>query len=300
MRVAVTGSTGMIGRALGDALRAGGHAMVPLVRREAGPGEVSWDPARGTVDTAGLAGVDAVVHLAGAGIGDRRWTTARRAEIVRSRVDSTALLARTLAAAKPRPSVLVCASAVGVYGDRGDEVLTEESPLGHGFLAELCRDWEAAAGPAADAGVRVINLRSGIVLSAAGGALARQLPLFRAGLGGRLGSGRQWTSWVSIDDEVRAICFALEHPALVGPVNVTSPAPVTNRDFTAALGRALRRPAVVAVPAAALSVALGRQLAHEMVLASQRAVPTALQRASFEFAHPQLDDALSAVLHRHP
>ncbi len=299
MQVAVTGSSGLIGSALCRALRHSGHGVVPIVPRPAETGEISWDPRRGTIEAAGLAGVDAVVHLAGAGIGDRRWTATRRAEVVRSRVDTTALLARTLPALDRRPAVLVSASAVGVYGDRGDELLTEDSPPVAGFLAELCRDWEAAAGPVTAAGIRLVTVRSGIVLSPAGGALERQLPLFRLGLGGRLGSGRQWTSWVSIDDEVRAILFALRHAELSGPVNVTAPAPVTNSQFTAALGRALRRPAILPVPAAALTVVLGRALATEMILASHRVLPTVLEAAGFRFAQPELAGALDSLVSGH-
>ena len=296
MRVAVSGSSGLIGTALKVALQAGGHEVVPLVRRAAGPGEAQWDPVGGTIDAAALFDVDAVVHLAGTGIGDRRLGPARRATVRRSRVDSTTLLARTMAALDPRPRALVSASAVGYYGDRGDEVLTEDSPGGHGFVSELCRDWEAAAEPARVAGIRVVVLRTGIVLARHGGALKKQLTLFRAGLGGRMGDGRQWTSWVTLHDAVRALLFSLGHESLQGPVNVTAPTPVTNREFTATLGRALRRPALMAVPRAALVVALGRTLATEVVLASQRAVPRALEDAGFAFDHPTLDRALAAVL----
>lgn len=298
MRVAVTGSSGMIGSALCTALRLAGHEVVPVVRRPAGTGEASWDPGAGELEADALAGIDAAVHLAGVGIGDRRWTSARRALLVRSRVESTAVLARALSRLDPPPAVLVSASAVGVYGDRGDEVLTEQSSPGAGFLAQLCRDWEAAAEPVTSAGIRLVTIRSGIVLSAGGGALARQLPLFRLGVGGRLGSGRQWTSWVTIDDEVRAILFALEHATLAGPVNVTAPSPVTNREFTAALAHVLGRPAVLPVPRPALAVALGRRLVDEMVLASQRVVPAALGAAGFSFGHPEIAGALAAVLGR--
>ena len=298
MRVVVSGSSGLVGSALCRALEAGGHEVTRLVRRAPGRGEASWDPGRGTLDAGALHGAEAVVHLAGVGIGDRRWTPARRRAIVSSRVDSTALLARALPTLDPPPRVMVSASAVGFYGDRGDEVLSEQSEPGAGFLAELCRDWEAAARPVAEAGIRLVRLRSGIVLSATGGALARQLPLFRLGLGGRLGSGRQWTSWVTLDDEVRAVVHALEHAGVEGPVNVSAPGALTNRDFTAALARALRRPAVLAIPPAALSIVLGRQLVHEMVLASQRVRPTALEASGFAFAHPEIDGALAAVLGR--
>jgi uncharacterized protein len=297
VRVAVTGSTGLIGSELLGALRSAGHDTVRLVRRPpAAEDERHWDPARGILDPSCLAGVDAVVHLAGAGIGERRWTAARRRVLVSSRVDSTALLARAIANMEAPPSVLVCASAIGIYGDRGDEVLTEESAPGTGFLAELCRQWEGAASPAAGAGIRTVHTRSGIVLSARGGALRRQLPLFRLGLGGRLGSGAQWTSWVTLHDEVRALRFALEHDSVSGPVNVTAPAPVTNRDFTAALGRVLHRPAVLAVPAFALRLALGRGVADEAVLASQRVRPAALEEAGFGFDHGEIGPALAALL----
>jgi len=295
MRVVVSGSSGLVGGALLDALAARGDTVVPLVRRAPGPGELRWDPAAGTVDAAGLAGADAVVNLAGAGLGDRRWSAHRRGEIVASRVDATALLARTLAAMPAPPAVLVNASAVGFYGDRGDEELTEDSAPGTGFLAELCRRWEEATAPAAEAGVRVVRLRSGVVLSAAGGALARQLPLFRLGLGGRLGSGRQWLSWISLDDEVGVVLHALDH-GLRGPVNATAPAPVTNRDFTRALGRALGRPAVVAVPAVALRAALGAELAAEMVLAGQRVLPAAVVASGYRFRHASVEGALAAAL----
>jgi len=296
MRVAVSGSTGLIGTALRAALLTAGHEVVPIVRRPAGRGEAHWDPTAGAVDAAALAGVDGVVHLSGAGIGDRRLTAARRRVVRQSRTDSTTLLARTLASLDPRPGVLVSASAVGYYGDRGDEVLTEESPKGEGFVADLCRDWEAAAAPARSAGIRLVTVRMGIALARHGGALKKQLPLFRAGLGGRLGNGRQWTSWITLDDAVRALLFALERDSLEGPVNVTAPAPVTNRNFTAALGRALHRPARVLVPRAALVVALGPVLAGEVALASQRALPRALESAGFTFAHPGIDGALASVL----
>jgi uncharacterized protein (TIGR01777 family) len=260
--------------------------------------ETGWDPAAGTLDPADLAGVDGVVHLAGAGIGDRRWSPARRREIVTSRVRSTEVLARALAAMASPPTVLVNASAVGIYGDRGDEQLTEASALGTGFLAELCRAWEAATEPASAAGVRVVRLRSGVVLAAHGGALARQLPLFRLGVGGRLGSGRQWMSWITLRDESAAILRALDDAALEGPVNAAAPVPVTNRDFTRALGSALHRPVVAAVPRAALTIALGAGVAKEVVLASQRVLPAKLEEIGFSFRDPEIDGALGWVLAR--
>jgi uncharacterized protein len=298
MRVVVSGSSGLIGTALCDALRRRADDVRPLVRRPAHPGEIGWDPVRGILDPDALAGADAVVHLAGAGIGDRRWTAERRRVLAASRVDSTDLLARVLARMSAPPTALVCASAIGIYGDRGDEVLTEASSPGDGFLAGLCRRWEAAAGPAVEAGVRTVFLRSGIVLSPSGGALGRQLPLFRLGLGGRLGSGRQWTSWVSLDDEVGAVLHALDSSAVSGPLNVVSPAPVTNRQLTASLGRALHRPAVMVVPAPVLRLALGRGLTDEALLASQRVSPTRLESAGFGFRHADIDSALAALLRR--
>jgi uncharacterized protein (TIGR01777 family) len=296
VRVAVSGSSGLIGTALCRALVGRGDEVVRLVRRPPGPGEAAWDPAAGRVDEGALAGADAVVNLAGAGIGDRRWTPGRRRELVASRVDATSVLARALAAAGERPRVLVNASAVGVYGDRGDELLDETSAPGSGFLADLCGRWEQATAPAAEAGVRVLCMRSGIVLSAAGGALGRQLPLFRLGLGARLGSGRQWVSWISIQDEVGALLHVLDHDDLHGPVNAVAPGAVTNRQLTAALGRVLRRPAVLAVPAPLLRAALGRELADEALLASQRVRPAVLERSGYRFAHPDLDGALEALL----
>jgi len=296
MRVAVSGASGLIGSALCRALEERGDHVVRLVRGTPRAGEVAWDPGSGAVDRQGLEGVEAAVHLAGAGIGDRRWTPARRALLVSSRVDSTTLLAATLAGLEPQPRVLVNASAVGIYGDRGAEELTEASPAGTGFLAELCRRWEAATAPAAAAGIRTVCLRSGIVLSRSGGALARQMPLFRFGVGGRLGSGRQWVSWISITDEVNVVLHALDNETLSGPVNSVAPHPVTNAEFTSALGRAVHRPAVLAVPAPVLRLALGRELVDEALLASQRALPAALHESGFAFSHPRVDSALAEVV----
>ncbi|MHB8682347.1 MAG: TIGR01777 family oxidoreductase [Acidimicrobiales bacterium] len=294
--MAVTGSSGLIGTALTAGLRARRDEVVPVVRRPAAPGEAFWDPSAGTIEAGALDGVDAVVHLAGAGIGDRRWTPARRQELVRSRVGATGVLVDAIGAMASPPRVLVSASAIGVYGDRGDEVLTEQSGTGSGFLAELCRDWEAAAMAAAGAGVRVAVARSGIVLSPRGGALGRQLPLLRLGIGGRLGLGRQWTSWVSLDDEIAALLHLLDDDSVSGPVNVTSPEPVTNAQYTATLARVLHRPAVLPVPRFALGIVLGRELTAEAVLASQRALPARLEAAGFRFAHPELRGALMAML----
>lgn len=296
MRVVVTGASGLIGSALCQALERRGDDVVRMVRGPARSGEVTWDPGSRALRGGALDRIEAAVHLSGAGIGDRRWTPARRELLVSSRVDSTALLAATLAGLDPPPRVLVNASAVGAYGDRGDEELTEASPTGVGFLADLCRRWEEATAPAVAAGIRTVCLRSGIVLSRAGGALARQLPLFRSGLGGRLGSGRQWVSWISITDEVDAVLGVLDDETLAGAVNSVAPQPVTNAEFTAALGRAVHRPAVLAVPAPALRLALGRELVDEVLLASQRAKPAALERSGFAFSHPDIDTALAAAL----
>jgi uncharacterized protein (TIGR01777 family) len=296
MRVVVTGSTGLIGQALLSTLGAGGHETVTLVRRAGGPGEARWDPAAGRIDAGALAGADAVVHLAGAGIGDRRWTPARRDVILGSRVESTSLLCGALAGLDRPPSVLVSASAIGYYGDRGDEELTETSEPGTGFQAEVCRRWEEATAEAEEAGIRVVHLRSAVVLARTGGALAKQLPLFRAGLGGRLGRGDQWLSWITLRDEVGAIIHALDTPSLSGPLNASAPGPVTNRTFTKELGRALRRPAVLAVPPFALRVALGRDLADELLLGSLKVMPARLLETGYRFRDPDLGAALDGVV----
>lgn len=296
MDVAVTGSHGFIGSAVVPALRRAGHTVRPVVRGRAGPGEVAWDPDAGTVDAAGLEGVDAVLHLAGVGIGDRRWTGAYKDKVRSSRLDGTALLAGALAGLRRPPRVLVSQSAVGYYGDRGDEVLTEDSAPGTGFLAELVQAWEQAAVPAADAGVRVVWTRTGVVQSPAGGALRKQLPLFRLGLGGPLGSGRQWVSWVTLDDVVGAFLHVLDHDDLAGPVNLTAPEPVTAARFAAALGRAVHRPAVVKVPSPALGLALGREMTAEMLTASQRVVPARLEASGYRFRHPEVDAAMAEIL----
>lgn len=300
MRVLLTGSHGLIGDALAGRLAADGHDVVRLVRTAAhgGADAAAWDPRRGTVDTDGVVALgpyDAVVHLAGAGIGDRRWTDARRREILESRVGPTRLVAGLVASLDPVPAVLVSASAVGYYGDRGDEELTEESGPGKGFLADVCRAWEGATAPAADV-TRVAHVRTGIVLSARGGALAKQLGLFRLGLGGRLGHGGQYVSWITLDDEVAAIVRVIEDDRLAGPVNLTAPAPVTNAEFTRALARAVHRPAILAVPRPALAAALGSEMARELLLSSQRVLPARLAAAGHAFAHPDLEGALAAVL----
>ena len=304
MNVVMGGAHGLIGRALAGRLRNDGHRVIRLVRpaghtAPSDPDAVSWDPANGRIDRDALersGPVDAAVNLAGAGIGDRRWTPARRRLIAASRRDSTRLLADALVDLSPRPAVLVSGSAVGIYGDRGDEELTEESGPGSGFLPDVCRAWEAAAVPAADAGIRVVWLRTGLVLAPAGGILTRLLPPFRLGLGARLGTGRQYVSWITLDDEVEAVVRILDDDRLSGPVNATAPGPVTNAELTRALGRALHRPAGLAVPRAALTAVLGRDMADELLLASQRVRPAKLEAVGHLFAHPDIGSALAAVL----
>lgn len=299
MDIAITGSSGLIGRALTAALAAGGHRVVRVLRRDPAPGEdaLRWDPPAGTIDRAALEGIDAVVHLAGAGIGDRRWNEAYKREILESRTRSTALLASTLAGLERKPAVFLSGSAIGIYGDRGDEVLTEASEPGRSFLAGVAVQWEAEAAPAVEAGIRTAFLRTGIVLTPEGGALAKLLPLFRLGLGGRMGSGRQWWSWISLADEVGAIRFLLDAP-VQGPVNLTAPTPVTNAEFTKVLARVLGRPALLPVPAFAPKLLRGPELAQELLFASQRVRPTVLEGAGYGFAHPDLETALRELLGR--
>lgn len=297
MDVAITGSTGLIGTALSRALRDAGHTVRPVVRSEGGPGSVRWDIDAGTVDAPALAGVDAVVHLAGEGIAERRWTDKQKERILRSRVDGTSLIARTVASLDPRPSVLVCASGISVYGDQGDEVLTEASPVGEGFLPEVVVAWEAAADPARAAGIRTVHLRSGVVLDDEGGALAKQLPLFKLGLGGRFGSGRQWLPWISIDDEVGAIVHLLTS-SVAGPVNLTAPEPVTNAEFTTTLAGLLGRPSFVPIPKLGPSLLLGRELTETLLYWSTRAIPAVLEADGYRFAHPSAEEALRDLLQR--
>ncbi len=296
MNIAVTGATGLIGSALVPALRRDGHTVRVLVRRPPRDNfEISWDPGAGMLDPAALTGLDAVVHLAGVGVGDHRWTDSYKRQILDSRVAGTTLLADALAGLDGPPRVLLSASAVGWYGDTDDRVVDESAPPGTGFLAEVTAAWEAATAAAEQAGVRVCHLRSGVVLAARGGALARQLPLFRLGVAGRLGSGRQWLSWLTLADEIAAIGFLLTADAVHGPVNLTSPEPVTNAAFTRALSSTLRRPAILPVPAVALRVVLG-DFADEGVLVSQRVIPQVLTEAGFAFSQPDIHTALHAVI----
>ena len=294
MKIVVSGASGLIGSALVPALEADGHEVRRLVRREPrSPSEIAWDPEAGTLDGDAIAGVDAIVNLSGATIG-RRWTDARKREILDSRVDTTGLLAGTAAAVEPKPSVFVSASGAGVYGDRGDEILTEASEPGTGFLADVVRAWEAAADPAREAGIRVVNLRQGIVLAKDGGALDRMLPPFKLGLGGRVGSGKQWWTWVGLDDVAAAYSFALGGD-LSGAVNLSAPNPVTNQQLTVALGKALGRPTLFSLPAFAARAAFG-QMGEEMLLGGQRALPRRLLDAGFEFAAPTIDVGLARAL----
>ena len=296
MRVLISGSSGFIGSRVVQALRAAGHQVGRLVRSDAGPGAVQWDPAAGTIDIEGLGAIEGAVHLAGEGIGDRRWSLVHKARVLDSRVRGTRVLAETLASLEPLPQVLVSASAVGYYGDRGTEMLTEDSGPGSGWLAEVVQQWEASTSPAREAGIRVANPRSGLVLSPAGGVLKRLLIPFRLGLGGRLGPGDQYWPWVALKDEVGAIVHLLETSSASGPYNLAAPYPVTNAEFVAALGRALSRPALIPVPPLALKIALGPQMAEEMLLYSQRVVPTRLQTSGFRFAHEHIEDALESML----
>jgi len=299
LTVAVSGSSGLIGSALLERLRQDGHTVLPMVRRPAKDGEIHYDPQNGVLDPESLVGVDAVVHLAGAGIGDRRWTDRYRREILESRTLSTSLIAEAMASVANRggPRVLLSGSAIGFYGATGDEELNERSTAGDGFLADVCRAWEAATSPAEDAGVRVVHLRTGIVLSPRGGALKKLLPLFRFGLGGRMGSGRQWQSWISLDDEVGAIVFLLTAD-ISGAVNLTAPAPVTNAEFTKVLASTLSRPALVPVPSFGPKLLLGGELADALLFTGQRVLPERLTDAGYSFEHPTLSEALGTLLQR--
>ena len=296
MNILVTGTSGLVGSALVPFLASQAHAVTRLVRRAPAPGtrEVFWDPVNGVVP-ASLAGIDAVVHLASENIGAGRWTSARKRRIVDSRVAGTRLLARTLAGLQQPPKVMVSASAIGYYGDRGDEILSEDSGSGSGFLADVCRQWEQAAGIVADKGNRLVVLRLGMVLSSAGGALRRMLPPFRLGVGGRIGRGTQYMSWIAIDDLLRIILFALTSPSLQGAVNAVAPEPVTNRDFTRTLGRVLRRPTLVWIPGIVIRLMFG-EMGRQVLLSSARVVPTRLTATGFQFRYPGLEGALRHVL----
>jgi uncharacterized protein (TIGR01777 family) len=297
MKILISGTSGLIGSALVQSLSRASHQPVKLVRHKSGSGEVFWDPTTERLDPAEVEGFDAVVHLAGESIADGRWSSRKKARIRDSRIASTRLLSNTLAWLSRPPKVFASASAVGYYGDQGDSQLDEQGPQGTGFLAEVCRDWEAATDAAATAGIRTVQFRLGMVLAAEAGALAAMLPLFRLGLGGRLGSGWQYVSWIALDDVTGAIGHVLANDMLHGPVNLVAPRPETNRQFTATLGRVLRRPTWLPVPATALRIVLG-QMAGELLLAGARVVPTRLLEAGYRFLHPDLEGALRNVLGR--
>jgi uncharacterized protein len=294
--VAITGASGMIGSALAASLRRDGREVRPVVRGRPAAGEIGWDPAKGTVDAAALEGVDAVVHLAGEPIGER-WNADKKKRIMESRRQGTRTIARAVAAMQRPPSVLVSASGVGYYGDRGDEILTEQSGRGNDFLAEVVSEWEAGVAAAEEAGIRTVRLRMGVVLSRSGGALARLLTPFQLGAGGRIGDGRQWMSWISLTDAVGVFRFVMDRSELRGVYNSVAPAPVTNAGFTRALGRVLGRPTFFPVPAAALRLAFG-EMADATLLVSQRAEPTRLRDAGYTFQHATLEEALRAELAR--
>ncbi len=295
MNVLISGATGFLGGTLIPELEAGGHRVTRLTRSPKSADDLGWDPEARTIDD--LEGTDAVVHLAGESIAEGRWTPEKKRRILESRRKGTRLLSEAIAALSAPPSVMVSASAVGYYGDRGNELLTEESGPGSGFLAEVCRDWEAAAEPAREAGIRVVHPRVGIVLSTKGGALGATLPIFKLGLGGKVGSGRQYWSWVTLDDVVGAFVHALTNESVSGPVNVGSPNPLTNAEYTKVLGRVLNRPTIFPVPAPAARIVLG-EVADELLLASQRMQPARLQETGYAFRHPDLEGALRHVLGR--
>lgn len=296
MKILVTGSTGLVGSALIPKLKSEGHQIVRLVRSEPkDASEVLWNPEQGTINAAELEGLNAVVHLAGENLAEGRWTEEKKTRIRESRIKGTKLLSETLAQLSAKPEVLVSASAVGFYGSRGDEVLTEQSASGSDFLAEVCREWELATQAAAQAGIRVVNLRFGVIFSKAGGALKKMLMPFRLGVGGKLGSGRQYLSWIAIDDAVGAIAHALTNDSLRGPVNVVAPQAVTNYEFTKTLGRVLSRPTLFPVPAFAARLAFG-EMADETLLSSQRVEPTRLKESAYIFKYPELEGALRHIL----
>ena len=297
MKTLLTGSSGLIGSALASDLSNRGHDVVRLVRSEPETEALAWDPEAGTLESSGLEGLDWAVHLAGENIASKRWSEEQKGRIRDSRVNGTRLLSETLARLTNPPQVLVSASAIGYYGDRGEEILNEESESGSGFLSEVSREWESAAEPATRHGIRVVNLRFGVVLSPSGGALAKMLFPFRMGMGGVIGGGGQYMSWIALDDAVGSICHVLTEPTILGPVNVVSPNPVTNREFTKTLGRVLTRPTLFPMPAFAARLAFG-EMADALLLASTRVDPARLRETGYEFRHPKLEPALRHLLEK--
>lgn len=299
MKILIGGASGLIGTALCRALQEQGHTLGRLVRRPAAPGqiEIYWDPERGSIDRTPLADFspDVVINVAGENIASGRWNEKRKAAIRNSRVNGTRILSLALANLETKPRLFICSSATGFYGDQGEQLLTEHSPSGETFLAAVCREWEAATQPAEKAKIRVVNLRTGIVLSKKGGALKKMLIPFRLGLGGVVGNGRQYMSWITLDDLIGIFLFVMEHEGISGPVNAVSPNPVTNREFTKALGRALFRPTLLPIPASTARLTLG-EMADELLLASARIKPAVLEKAGFHFQHPEIRPALRAVL----
>ncbi|MCL4128531.1 UNVERIFIED_CONTAM: hypothetical protein GTU68_001945 [Idotea baltica] len=297
MDIVISGASGLIGTALSESLTAQGHRPIALVRRaaKAGADEISWDPAGGTIDAASLEGCDAVVHLAGAGIGDKKWSDERKQVILESRTKGTSLLAEALAGLTNKPAALVSGSGIGYYGSQGDSVLTETDPAGSGFLADVCVKWEAATATASQAGIRTTFARTSVVMSDKGGTLKKQLLLFKLGLGGRFGPGDQWLSWISLADEVRAIEFLINND-ISGPVNLCAPNPVTNLQFTKALGGVLNRPTLLPVPLFGPKLLFGSELVEQLILASQKGMPSVLTDAGFSFDDPELEPALRRIL----
>jgi uncharacterized protein (TIGR01777 family) len=296
MKIAITGSRGLIGRQATKLLNARGHSLVRLVRQEiTDQNEIFWNPDAGTIDSTKLEGIDALIHLAGENVASGRWTESKKAEIRQSRVTGTKLIAEAISQLKTPPKTFIAASAIGFYGNRGEETLTEKSPAGSGFLAEVCQEWEATCQSAANAGIRVCNLRFGVVLSTEGGALAKMLPPFLIGAGGPIGSGKQYMSWVAIDDVAQIILHALVTESLSGPLNVVAPKPVTNADFSTALGKVLHRPAFMPLPDFAARLMFG-QMADELLLASAKVEPQKLQESGYKFIYPEIQAALAHVL----
>ena len=294
MKICVSGASGLVGSGFCHQARSAGHEVIPMVRSRSGSG-IYWNPTTGEIDAVGLAESDAIVHLAAESIANGRWTVEKKARIHDSRANGTKLIADTLSTLDNGPTTLVCASAIGFYGNRGTEVLTEESPPGSGFLSEVCRDWETACSSAREAGIRTVNLRIGVVLSKHGGALQKMLLPFKIGGGGIVGSGEQYWSWIAIDDLAGAIMHSIESTDLSGPVNAVAPNPVTNAVFTKALGKVLRRPTIVPLPAFAAKLMLG-EMAEELLLASARVTPRKLEESGFEFQHASVEEALRHAL----